>query len=671
MFCYGTVTTIGRNFYFIDINNDGVLDIITTVKDAESRERDPSLRVVCWTQCTWVYFGKKEGGFENFSDTNLKITQVYADPPLSPGMSNISQVMDINGDGLPDLEVSSGVFLSRGDGNFDQVNLSTKLGCANTGDFNGDGKKDCIHVNAQAVNQALAISDGTTVLKNTTNFNLTAAGSELHALNADNKTTLGIQLADINGDGRTDIIRWGDTPGSDAIYLSNGDGTFRNEPGTGLFGAGDQLKNSDGSADFIIGDFTGHGSAEVLRMGSGAAATARGDAVVNRLYVKTDSVPPDQLLSVVSGTGLATRLTWVSLSNSASGALGERYHSDRGTANAASYPVVDMTVPSYVVATVTSDSGVGGQTIESQYSYQGLKYAHDGRGWLSFRETRSQHPGPDSSPITARTQFLYTEPYIGMADITQTWIGDLNSPASHIVSSASYIYCDATSSTAPATATPSAPCTTSSRVRRPYLYQSTEAGNDLNGAVLPTVTTTNTFNSSGDPTEIVVNTSGTAFGLTQTFSKISSNQYFPDSISGDQWIIGRLQNASVTNSVPNSLDGITTSVGSIEDAGLTAGRGLLITLSPSVLTIHANKPGAASGTVTASATGAATPVQTSWTRTDGTLSSVSNNTTDHPTFSADVAAGDRFTETWTVNMTDAKGNTGQASIAVIFTGPDG
>lgn len=670
-FCYDTVTTGGKNFYLLDINNDGVLDVITTELFGSQRELDKDLDLFCSTECTKVYFGKKEGGFEKDANTNLKYTTVYAEPPRSPGVSNVSYVMDINGDGFSDLQVSTGAFLSRGDGNFDHVNVSSNLGCASIGDFNGDGKKDCIHVNAQAANQFLVISDGTTKLKNTENFNLTSAGNELLAVNADKKMTMGIQLADLNGDGRSDIIRWGDDPGSDAIYLSNGDGTFRNEPGTGLLTSNEQLKNSDGTADFITGDFTGRGTVEVLRMGSGNAAIARGDTVLNRLYVKTESVPPDQLLSVVSGTGLATRLTWVPLSNSAIGTLGERYHTDRGTANAATYPVVDMVVPSYVVATVKSDSGVGGQTVDSEYSYQGLKYAHDGRGWLGFRETSSQHPGPDSSPITVRTQFLYTEPYSGLVDLTQTWIGDLNSATAPMVSSASYIYCDATSATVPASATPSTPCITSARVRRPYLFQSTESGNDLNGAALPTVTTTNTFNSSGDPSKIVVSTSGTAFGLTQTFTKTSTNDYFPDNISGDQWILGRLQNAAVTNSVPNSLDGITTSAGSNDDAGLTRGGGLLITLSPSLLTIHASQPGIASGTVYVSAEGGSTPYQISWTRTAGTLSSVSSNTDSNPTFSAEVTVGDSFTETWTVIITDAEGNTGQASIAVNFVGPDG
>lgn len=80
-------------------------------------------------------------------------------------------------------------------------------------------------------------------------------------------------------------------------------------------------------------------------------------------------------------------------------------------------------------------------------------------------------------------------------------------------------------------------------MQHPYLYQSMEEGWDLGAVVLPKVTTTNTYNNSGDPTQIVLKTEGTALGLAQVFTKTSSNQYIADNNSGDNWILGRLQQA--------------------------------------------------------------------------------------------------------------------------------
>src|SRR5256885_1585093 len=74
----------------------------------------------------------------------------------------------------------------------------------------------------------------------------------------------------------------------------------------------------------------------------------------NRLLVKTDPTPPDQLISVTSSTGLTTRLTYAPLTNA-----GGRYTGDRDGANTRIYPKVHLTPSSYVVTTSTTDSGVG------------------------------------------------------------------------------------------------------------------------------------------------------------------------------------------------------------------------------------------------------------------------------------------------------------------------
>ena len=196
-----------------------------------------------------------------------------------------------------------------------------------------------------------------------------------------------MQTGNFTGSGRSDILRWKDDPTQNAVYISNGDGTFS----TGSFNlnTGDhQLQKSDGSARFLLGDFSGRGATEILRLK--ASPSAASEASRNQLYVKKDAMPPDQLMSMRTGNGITTSLTWVPLTMPNAGSLGSRYLNDRGTANAAVYPMVDVLIPTYVVANMTSDAGFGGALQISEYAYAGMKMAYDGRGWLGFRANLSQ-----------------------------------------------------------------------------------------------------------------------------------------------------------------------------------------------------------------------------------------------------------------------------------------
>ncbi|HYD82137.1 MAG TPA: FG-GAP-like repeat-containing protein, partial [Paucimonas sp.] len=669
----GTSQSTGFNFHLLDVNSDGLLDIVTAMMPGHPPTTNPpSDATQCATLvCTRVYLGQPNGGFVEKTDTNVAHRSLYADPQLgSSSFWRKPYVADLNGDGAPDLMVDTGVWISRGDGNFDIDPAATGMtGCANPLDFNGDGRTDCLFNFWVASAQHLSIADGTYTPKKTANFNLVSNGQELYGFVSNSTVAnVGIELADFDGDGRDDILRWKDDPSQNTVYLSNGDGTFRTAPGFNLTTSAEQLQKSDGSASFVVGDFTGRGATEILRLKANPSAGS--DATRNLLYVKTDSTPPDQLVSVTSSTGLTTTLAWVPLSNPSSGSLGTRYTSDRGTANAAAYPKVDLTMPTYVVATTVAGSGVGSSTLTTEYSYAGLKAAHDGRGWLGFRETRKQSPAPNGSNLTVLTQYLQDGANTGMASLTETRAGLLNAANPQVLSRSTFIYCDKTAAAgAEASATSASPCPTTAKVRRPYLYKSTEEGWDLNGNALPVVTTTNTFNNSGDPTQIVATTTGTALGLSQTFTKTTTNQYYADNTSGDTWILGRLQKATVLSSVPNSLGSIATGYGTAPYANATQGSATTVTINPSALTVNASGPGTASGIVTANANGGVAPYTYAWTRTAGSRTTISNAAIANPTISAALNAGDNFTESWKVTVTDASGITATASVNATFTTP--
>src|SRR5439155_19825690 len=76
--------------------------------------------------------------------------------------------------------------------------------------------------------------------------------------------TSGVLLGDFNGDGKTDIIRWSDTPSQNKLYLSKGDGSFL--PASNFTITAQNLFKSDGCYYAIAADFNGDGITDILRI---------------------------------------------------------------------------------------------------------------------------------------------------------------------------------------------------------------------------------------------------------------------------------------------------------------------------------------------------------------------------------------------------------------------
>lgn len=595
--CYRQGKKIGKAFHVLDVNGDGILDIVTTIRPAYAPvipgEEIPTDDQLCaGTICTRVYLGNVSGngGFTELTTTNLAHHSVYSDPPTVGAAASIFKpnTVDVDGDGLIDLLAKKGTWRSTGDGNFVLLDYAGGV-CLNPIDFNGDGRTDCLYPVETVANSSLWVGIGLSPSRqNVAGFNLKFAGTELTG------TGVGTSILDINADGRHDILRWKDDPTKTVVYLSNGNGTFDSSSTFNLNTAARQLRTSDGTRDYVIGDFTGRGGTEILRL---AASPVAGEATSNQLYEKANKTPPDLLETVTSSSGLTTSLGWVPLSNPRPPAYDNdpvcwgtncgylmRYKSDRGPSNI--YPMLDVSMPMYVVATSTSDTGVSSVTVSTEYSYAGLRGSYDGRGLLGFREVRRQSPGADGTPLTTLTQYLQTYPYTGTASSTVTYSGVLGTASPTALSSSTYTYCDKTAAAgAESSATSTAPCATTAKVQRPYLYKAVESGVDLQGAPLPTVTTVNVYDQAGNPTSIAITTVGNALGLQQTFTKTTTNLYFPDNTLGDAWVLGRLQQASQRNTVPNSLGSIGTTAGGAPNATSIQGGGAPPPISPAVLSI--------------------------------------------------------------------------------------
>lgn len=402
-------------------------------------------------------------------------------------------------------------------------------------------------------------------------------------------TGIGVQVLDVNGDGRHDILRWQDDSTKNTLYLSNGDGTFTASSSFNLgLTTSVQLRKSDGTFNYVLGDFTGQGTYQILRT---ATAPAAGDATSNILLTKADSTPPDLLSAVKSSSAVVTTLYYVPLanpvpSNGVSANLGSRYSTDRGNSTYAVANAQDLTPSFYVVATSVTDAGVGSATVATEFSYAGFKKDLLGRGPLGFREVRRQTPAPNGEPLTALAQSVQFHPYTGMLASAKTYRGRLNATSSsQLLGSTASVFCDQTNAAA---ASASANCPVTALVAKPYVYQSTNTGTDLDGSALPQVVTVNQYTDTGDPKQIQSTSTGTVAGIGQTFTKTVVNTFDPSNtacsgIANCAWVLGRLNRSTVTSGVPNVLASVTTSAGTSTNASATKGTAPLPPLSAAQL----------------------------------------------------------------------------------------
>jgi Bacterial Ig-like domain (group 3)/FG-GAP-like repeat len=246
-----TYASGGSNAYSVavaDVNGDGKPDVLV------ANEGDTSVGVL---------LGNGDGTFRTAVN--------YA----SGGRAYSVAVTDVNGDGKPDLLVanqcascsSSGlisVLLGNGDGTFQAAPMypsSFSPHAVAVGDVNGDGKPDlvvssrCADLkcdNGGSVSVLLGNGDGTFLAKATYGSN---------GLNASS-----VALGDVNGDGKLDVVVANYCVdvncafGSVGVLLGNGDGTFQ-APVTyasGGFGPGSVALadvNRDGKLDAVVANY--------------------------------------------------------------------------------------------------------------------------------------------------------------------------------------------------------------------------------------------------------------------------------------------------------------------------------------------------------------------------------------------------------------------------------
>lgn len=300
---------------------------------------------------------------------------------------------------------------------------------------------------------------------------------------------------DFNGDGRTDLAGYTGSSGKWHVCLSHG-WDFRCHYADDGHAAG-------GGASFV-GDFDGDGQQDMVAHAGGSQWHMVLSAPVRRA-----------ITAIRDGNGRMLSITEGSLSQAGSG-----YERQGPSA----YPRVDLHRPLYVVRRVEQGDGLGG-TVARSYGYAGLKAElGSGRGLLGFAEMSVSDA---QSGLVAWRRFAQDWPHIGQVVESETRMG-----ASVVLKRVESLYRQAPGS-APGTVFP-------------FLFQTVESGRDLDGSVLPTITTRYAYEQApqyGDPTRV-------ESWVSDGSGKVTVNEYWPPVTGEGKWILGRLRKATVTSAGP-------------------------------------------------------------------------------------------------------------------------
>ncbi len=213
-----------------------------------------------------------------------------------------------------------------------------------------------------------------------------------------------------------------------------------------------------------------------------------------------------------------------------------------------------------MVKSIDVSNGLGGFN-RTAYTYGGLKaeqasaqHPGSGRGLLGFRWMKAREEG---TGVETYTEYSQSWPTIGQVIKSETRLSGSGNGGLLKQSSATYgCYQSAAAvgTAVPGGATTACGSWAPGKVYAPFMLSSVEDSWDLNGAVMPRISTTNTYagyaeqggavRQFGDPTRITVDIEQ---GGVLKRRKATVNEYHPAKISAAQWQLGRLKKATVTN----------------------------------------------------------------------------------------------------------------------------
>jgi hypothetical protein len=415
---------------------------------------------------------------------------------------------DANGDGIVDIililtsEAEAHVFLGNGDGSFTTRVITDVNGSGYSAyftryleDVNGDGIVDFILIADEEVEVIVFLGKGDG------SFVSAPLASDING-SGWSASAYPRRFADVNGDGMKDLVLLLEHESDGHAFLSRGDGSFSlapisvASPSTGW--------TQEGYRRFVD-DFTGDGKSEMMLVHTVEVAA----------HVWKMATPIDAITAFTDSLGAAVTVVYKPMTDSSV------YTKDA----TAAYPVLDLKVPSPLVASHSRSNGAGGQIVVSSL-YGGAKSSHDGRGYLGFRWVESTDV---ATGLKLRSEHRQDWPFVGMPSVVRK------------TQSSGAVLSEATSTHSCTDPASGAACAVVAGNRYfPFVSQSVETGSDLNGAALPTVTTATQYDSYGNPTSVALSTG-------DGYSKTTTNTFLNDSVN---WLIGRLTRSTAQSTSP-------------------------------------------------------------------------------------------------------------------------
>jgi hypothetical protein len=200
-------------------------------------------------------------------------------------------VGDVNGDGKLDLVVANfvssvaGVLLGNGDGTFQPavtyyVLFGVYMASIALADVNGDGKLDILTSNCGYNECSIGNSGGDVGVLLGNGDGTFLQGVAYSAGNS----PISIAIADMNGDGKQDVVvaNWGSSDsinGAGSVLLANGDGTF--QPAQTYLSGGNE------ATSVAVADLTGDGRPDIVLGDFGSGGTNPPPGIVSVLLNNT------------------------------------------------------------------------------------------------------------------------------------------------------------------------------------------------------------------------------------------------------------------------------------------------------------------------------------------------------------------------------------------------